>query len=58
VRHLFNVGEYLGPQLLTYHNLAFYLHLVRQARSAILNSQFDECFETFYKRYSSNTWQS
>lgn len=35
LRHLFMVGEMLGPILLSSHNLAYYQRLVRDARSAI-----------------------
>lgn len=40
VRHLFSVGESLGPQIATLHNLSFYLRLMRQAREHILNDTF------------------
>jgi queuine tRNA-ribosyltransferase len=35
LRHLFVAGEMLGPQLASYHNLHFYLDLMRQARQRI-----------------------
>ncbi len=35
VRHLLNVGESLGGQLLTIHNIHFYLQLMRDMRAAI-----------------------
>jgi queuine tRNA-ribosyltransferase len=35
LRHLFQVGEMLGPMLLSVHNLAYYQKLVRDLRSAI-----------------------
>lgn len=54
VRHLFTVGEFLAGELITYHNLFFYLEMVSSARRAILNQTFDEFFNTFYKNYSSN----
>ncbi len=56
LRHLFTVGEYLAGQILTAHNLWFYLELTRQAREAILNDKFDEFYETFYKDFTSNAW--
>ncbi len=52
IRHLFLVGEYLGGQLLTYHNLYFYMHLTRRAREAILSDRFDEFYIEFYKDIS------
>ena len=40
VRHLFSVNEMLGKQILSLHNLSFYLWLVRQARKHILEGSF------------------
>lgn len=40
LRHLFIAGEMLGPQLASLHNLSFYLWLVREARTHILNDTF------------------
>ena len=40
LRHLFAAGEMLGPQLASLHNLSFYLWLVDQARTHILNDTF------------------
>jgi queuine tRNA-ribosyltransferase len=54
VRHLYMVGEYLAGTLMTYHNIHFYLQMVRDARSAILKDQFDDYYQTFYKNYSSS----
>ncbi len=51
IRHLFNVGEYLGGQLATYHNLHFYLNLMKNARSAIREGIFQEFFASFEKNY-------
>lgn len=45
VRHLFAAKEYLGAQIASIHNLAFYLNLVRQARQHIL----DDTFHTWKK---------
>jgi queuine tRNA-ribosyltransferase len=41
MRHLFISQEILALQLATMHNLAFFLHLVRQARKNILNDTFE-----------------
>ncbi|MEZ5016556.1 MAG: tRNA guanosine(34) transglycosylase Tgt [Flavipsychrobacter sp.] len=41
VRHLFAAKEILGLQIASIHNLAFYLHLVRQAREHILQGDFN-----------------
>ena len=40
VRHLFMSKEYLGKQIASVHNLAFYLDLVRTARKHILAGDF------------------
>ncbi|MBT5020979.1 tRNA guanosine(34) transglycosylase Tgt [Planctomicrobium sp.] len=38
LRHMFMVGEMLGPMLLSIHNLAFYQKVVRELREAIQNN--------------------
>lgn len=40
VRHLFVSNELLAMQIASIHNLAFYLHLVKEARSHILAGDF------------------
>jgi queuine tRNA-ribosyltransferase len=40
LRHLIKTKEYLGIQIATIHNLAFYLALVKEARTRILNGTF------------------
>jgi len=40
LRHLFISGEILGLQIASIHNLAFYMHLVKQARSHILQGDY------------------
>lgn len=57
IRHLFNVGEYLAGQLITFHNIHFYLEMVKNARQAIFNASFDEFYTKFYNDYSSNRWE-
>ncbi len=42
VRHLFVVGEMLGPMILSLHNIAFYQHLMRELRTAILENRSGE----------------
>ncbi len=58
IRHLYNVGEYLAGQLITYHNLNFYLKMMREVREAILQDRFDDYFINFYKEYSQNYWRA
>lgn len=40
LRHLFVAGEILGLQIASIHNLAFYLHLVKEARAHILAGDY------------------
>jgi len=40
LHHLFAADEMLGPTLLSLHNVAFYLRLMRDSRSAILSETF------------------
>src|SRR5207244_5118246 len=42
LHHLFAADEMLGPTLLTLHNLAYYLRLMREARAAIAEKSFAE----------------
>lgn len=42
VRHLFIAKEYLGKQIASIHNLAFYLDLAKQARLHIIQGDFYE----------------
>lgn len=41
LRHLFVAGEILAMQIASIHNLAFYLHLVKQARTHILAGDYN-----------------
>jgi queuine tRNA-ribosyltransferase len=40
LRHLFVANEILGLQIASIHNLAFYLHLVKQARQHIISGDY------------------
>ncbi len=42
LRHLFSVNEFLGKQIASIHNLAFYLDLVKTTRKHILEGDFTE----------------
>ncbi|MDD2365204.1 MAG: tRNA guanosine(34) transglycosylase Tgt [Desulfuromonadaceae bacterium] len=42
LRHLYRSGEILSSQLNSYHNLHFYIDLMRRVRESIKNSEFDE----------------
>ncbi len=41
LRHLFVAGEFLGLEIASIQNLAFYLHLVKEARAHILAGDFN-----------------
>ena len=47
LHHLFRAGEYLGPTLLTWHNLQYYQDLMSGLRAAIAAGQLDAFIETF-----------
>lgn len=49
LRHLYRSGEILASQLNTYHNLHYYLDLMRKVREAIRNNGFD----AFRSRFNS-----
>jgi queuine tRNA-ribosyltransferase len=51
LRHLFQAGEILGHRLLTLHNLAFLLNLMREARQAIAAGVFTEFKAGFLTTY-------
>jgi queuine tRNA-ribosyltransferase len=51
LRHLFNVGEALGPRLVTYHNLCFYFELLSRIRSSIRSGSFKYLVKELKKRF-------
>jgi len=53
LRHLFIACEIFGLQLSTFHNLAFYLWLVKTARQKILNGEFLSWKKDFLEKYRS-----
>ena len=53
IRHLFSVGEMLGPILLTIHNVTYYQRLVAGARRAIEEDRFVE-----YRAERFERWQA
>jgi queuine tRNA-ribosyltransferase len=50
LRHLFVAGEMLAAQIASQHNLAFYLHLVDQARAHIAAGDFASWKETMVRK--------
>ena len=45
--HLFRAGEFLGPMLLSWHNLAYYQSLMAEMRAAIAAGSFSEFLARF-----------
>ncbi|MFN8371182.1 MAG: tRNA guanosine(34) transglycosylase Tgt [Bacteriovoracaceae bacterium] len=56
IRHLYKSNEPLSAQLITYHNIYFYLKMVKAARATIIEGKFDEFYQKFYNDYNSNIW--
>ena len=53
LHHLFKCKEILGLSLLTWHNLHFYLDLVKKARNSIVKKNFLEFEKSFLTKYYS-----
>jgi queuine tRNA-ribosyltransferase len=51
LRHLFVVGEALGPKLLTLHNVRFYQRLMQGIRAAIEQGALEVWSDEFLDRY-------
>lgn len=51
IRHLVNCKEILGDRLLSYHNVYFFLALMRQIREAIRNGRFLSFKKQFESQY-------
>ncbi|MBF0420671.1 MAG: tRNA guanosine(34) transglycosylase Tgt [Magnetococcales bacterium] len=54
LRHLFINKEILGVRLLTFHNLSFYIGLMRQMREAIFAGNFVGFRDAFYRKLLKN----
>ncbi len=54
LHHLFRAGEYLGPMLLTWHNLQYYQDLMVEMREAVAAGQFGE----FKRRFQAATGEA
>jgi queuine tRNA-ribosyltransferase len=50
LHHLFKAGEYLGPMLLTWHNLHFYQQLMAGLRAAIAKGRLADFIANFRAR--------
>ncbi|MGM0419898.1 MAG: tRNA guanosine(34) transglycosylase Tgt [Bacillota bacterium] len=51
LRHLLNRNEILGVMLTSYHNIYFFLNLMRELRQSINDNKFDQFTEKFYAEY-------
>jgi len=51
LRHLINANEMLGVQLLTYHNIYWYNHLMRRIREAVREDRFAGFKQEFLRNY-------
>jgi len=51
LRHLFNTQEILGLELVSSHNIYFYLKMMRDIREAISRDRFNEFKKDFLSRY-------
>jgi len=47
IRHFFNVGEMLGPILVSIHNLTYYQRLMKEIRLQIENKTYNEWADAF-----------
>ena len=57
LRHLFQTGELLGLHLATYHNVHFFLDLMRQMRRAIADGRFPQWKGDFLATYHDAAYQ-
>jgi queuine tRNA-ribosyltransferase len=52
IRHFFNVGEMLGPILLSLHNIAYYQRLMNEIRQRIEDGTFADWSADFLNRHN------
>jgi queuine tRNA-ribosyltransferase len=58
IRHLFNTYEILGLQLVSYHNVYFYLRMMEEIREAIRGDRFVEYKREFLSLYNAGEVKS
>ncbi|MDD5085713.1 MAG: tRNA guanosine(34) transglycosylase Tgt [Candidatus Omnitrophica bacterium] len=51
IRHLFNSSEILGPRLVSYHNVHFFIGLMKNARGSIIKGKFLDFKKDFEHNY-------
>lgn len=52
--HLFRAGEWLGPRLVTLHNLWFMLVLLRKIRQSIVEGRFQSAKREFFQTFKTD----
>lgn len=52
IQHLFKVGEMLGPQLASIHNLTHYLDFMSRIRASIEEGSFDRLYRSIKMRWA------
>jgi len=52
LRHLFNTGEALGPYLVSYHNIYFYIALMAKIRTNIYKGTYSFFTKEFLRNFS------
>ena len=52
LRHLFNAGEALAGRLVSYHNIYFYIKLMRQIQRSIKNGTFSQFARRIRKTFN------
>jgi queuine tRNA-ribosyltransferase len=52
LHHLFKAGEYLGPMLLSWHNVAFFQAMMAAMRKAITEGRFESWRQDMRRRWS------
>ncbi|MBM4104375.1 MAG: tRNA guanosine(34) transglycosylase Tgt [Planctomycetes bacterium] len=55
IRHFFNVGEMMGPILVSLHNIAYYQRLMNEIRQRITDGTFAEWSAKFITGYNEKT---
>ncbi len=51
IRHLVNINEILGLKLISYHNVYFYVTLMKEIRQAIKEDKYQEFQKKFLEKY-------
>ena len=55
IHHLHRNKEPLAATLISFHNLFFYINMMKKVREAILNKEYDCFYENFRKRFLSKS---